>query len=98
MQVGVFVIQRVTENHISGHCRSEKVSRNLVKKSTLDGKTEILKREVLAVYATAPIVIRDTPPILIICPPVSAEEAEGEFICAEVAYWWRRSRCIDLFQ
>src|SRR6266446_8567536 len=97
MQVGGFVIQRITENHVSGYCRSEKVSRNLVKKITLDCKTEILKREVLPVYATSPIVISDAPPISVIHPPVSPEEAEGEFICAEVACWWRRSRCNDLF-
>ena len=57
MQAGEFGIEGIAKNHVSGNRRSEKVTWNLVKKITLDGKAEILEREILTVNTASPGVI-----------------------------------------
>src|ERR1700724_3610649 len=54
MKAGKLVIKRITKNHVRGHRRSEKVSRNFIKEITLEGNAEVLEREVLAINTASP--------------------------------------------
>ncbi len=70
MKAGEFDIERIPKNHISGYGRSEKVSWNLIKKVTLDGKTKIWEQEVLTIDAASPSMISNGAGIIVERRPV----------------------------
>src|SRR6266446_6474336 len=98
MQCGVFDIQRITQYQVTKGTGAEIVSGDFIEEISFNSESKILKREVLPVNATAPIVILDASPIAVICPSVGSKEPEGPFVWAEIACRWRRRRCNDLFR
>src|SRR5271156_2422945 len=97
MKTGEFVIKRITKNHVRGHRRSEKVSRNFIKEIPLEGNAEILERKVLAINTASPGVVPNSRPVIVISPAVRAEKAKTELVTPEVTQWGRWRWCHNLF-
>jgi hypothetical protein len=74
MQCGVFDIQRITQYQVTKGTGAEIVSGDFIEEISFNSESKILKREVLPVNATAPIVILDASPIAVICPSVGSKE------------------------
>src|SRR3984957_18206684 len=84
-----FDIKRVAKNYIPGNRRSEKIIGNLVKKIALHREAQISQRKVLTVNTTAPGVISDCPDVIVLCPIISREKSDTEFVGSKVALRWR---------
>jgi hypothetical protein len=82
-------IQRVAKDYIPGHCRSEKITGNLVEKIALHREAQISQRKVLTVNTTAPRVISDCSDVIVMCPIVSRKKSEAEFVSSKVTLQWR---------
>src|ERR1700740_166827 len=96
MKVGVFEIKRVTQNHISGHRRSEKITRHLVKEISVDREAQISQQEVLTVNTSSPGVVSDRTHVVVARLIVSRKKSDNEYVCPKISFLWR-CRCGDDF-